>query len=115
MIPVRRNKACTRKQVEEMLHEGGGSSKGAAGGSSKASGALHPFIATIHLDASSHREVRHYAHGSDSLRKDTIYICEVLRRSAYVCVYLRKRVLKLVFLSQFLYKFVNLCGEQRIS
>jgi hypothetical protein len=30
-------------------------------------------------------------------------------------IYLRKRVLKLVFLSQFLYKFVNLCGEQRIS
>ena len=29
--------------------------------------------------------------------------------------YLRKRVLKLVFLSQFPYKFVNLCGEQRIS
>jgi len=30
---------------------------------------------------------------------------------AQVHLYLRKRVLKLVFLSQFLYKFVNLCGE----
>ena len=74
MIFLRRRNLRTRKQVEEMLHEGGGSSKGAAGGGSKAAGELHPFIATINLNASSHREVINYAHGSDSLQRNTTYM-----------------------------------------